>query len=169
MEIEKLAKGLKACTEGTCLGCPYDKTDDNCNDKLLDNALEIAQLLSDVKAGKIKKFVGEVVIFNYDWFIANKYREEPGARLLTLDEIMGGKGGGWIEEMFSAEPGEGYPEDYLELHECAYCMGSMIQDEDNFTTPPMVRGHYNKKYGFRVWTQYPSEELRKATEWEERA
>lgn len=88
------------------------------------------------------------------------------ARLLTLDEVFSGVGSGWMELMYKADPDEGETEDWTELCECAYLRGCSVQSKDEFTMPDMMRQHYGKKYGFRIWTACPTREQAVAAAWE---
>ena len=88
-------------------------------------------------------------------------------RVLTLDEVLTGKGCGWIENWFEPDEETGAP-DYKELFECAWCYGGVVMMESGMldhSEPEHVKKFYGKKYGTRIWTGRPTEEEREATPW----
>ena len=82
-------------------------------------------------------------------------------RVMTLEEIEDGVGNGWIEEWYPADEEEGTAE-YWELLPCAWCHGGVVQTDEfgsvDMTTPEMLKTHYGKRYGLRIWDQYPTGE-----------
>ena len=85
------------------------------------------------------------------------------ARLLTMEEVLTTKGAGWIENWFAADEDE--PESF-ELSEVAWCYGTLAHADGDGTPSEFVEKQYLKKYGMRIWTEKPTEEQRKAVEWE---
>lgn len=82
-------------------------------------------------------------------------------RVMTREEIENGVGHGWIKEWYPADEEEGTAE-YWELHACAWCHGGVVQTDEfgsvDMTTPEMLKTHYGKRYGLRIWDQYPTGE-----------
>ena len=136
---DQIIEGLAACLPETdkdaaigCEGCPYGccKAD----------AVRVpVTLLEDVRA---------------------LLKAQP-PRVMTREEIENGVGHGWIEEWYPADEEEGTAE-YWELLPCAWCHGGVVQTDEfgsvDMTTPEMLKTHYGKRYGLRIWDQYPTGE-----------
>lgn len=90
----------------------------------------------------------------------------PGkAVLLTAEQVQNGKGVGWQEIWYEADPEEG-TEEYKELYECAFVAGNvMLRDGSSSYSNDLPRD-YNKKYGERIWVgAKPTDEEREKTPW----
>lgn len=102
--------------------------------------------------------------------IAELISRQPDAvpRVISLDELMNTSGCGYVEAWFEAEPGEGMQEEKV-LIECAWCRGSYVTEDGDISNPVYIRGQYNRRYGLRVWSARPTDEQRKAVEWDDEA
>lgn len=89
------------------------------------------------------------------------------ARVLTLAEVLNGKGTGWMENWFEADDED--PE-YKTISECAYCRGDALaySEEygycDHYDRESTLR-NYGKKYGMRIWTEKPDKGTQEGTKW----
>ncbi len=83
-------------------------------------------------------------------------------RVLTLDELLNGSGGGWYE--FYTTPDEEDPGGF-DLTECGYCRGAFIfEDGSNGMIDPEG---YNTMAGCRIWSVRPDDITRTSTPWED--
>lgn len=89
----------------------------------------------------------------------NTKNEEP--RLYTLQELREGCGGGWHEVWYMATDED--PE-YKRVEPCGFCRGYFVLEEGS--NGYFHENMYNHRYGFRVWTAEPSEELMEAAPWD---
>ena len=87
---------------------------------------------------------------------------EAPARVLTLDEVLTGKGGGWLEEHYLADAEN--PVDEVYLTECAYVKGWAVTQNGEFIAE-LKAETYGKKGGARIWSAMPTEEQREQTPW----
>lgn len=93
-----------------------------------------------------------------------------GPRVLEPEEI-GEAGTGWREDWYEPEDGE---EEYKSLCRVAWVRGNSVEAEEpdehglfGLSYGSVVPDdRYNQPYGWRLWTEKPSEELREKTPWE---
>ena len=87
------------------------------------------------------------------------------ARILTPDEIMNGKGTGWIEHWFEAD--EESPE-YKDMIECAWVHGFVLEDDGDggVIFPERLKKRHNRQYEFRVWSDRPDDATREKVKWD---
>lgn len=81
--------------------------------------------------------------------------------LVTLKEINNSTGTGWIESWYSPEESE--PES-LELIECVWLRGQVLENEAGLVNPSFLKLEYGKSV--RIWRgDRPTDEERKAVKW----
>ena len=90
----------------------------------------------------------------------------PGkAVLLTAEQVQNGKGVGWHEAWYAAEPEQG-TEEYKELRECVFIAGNVMLRDGSCGWEYDLQKGYNKKYGERIWIgAKPTDEEREKTPW----
>jgi hypothetical protein len=134
LDINQVCKGLECCKITNCEECPYAVPERTCHSP---KAL-LSQTLALIT--------------------------EPPARVLALDEVLGSKGAGWLENWFEADESE--PESF-ELSEVAWCYGTLAHIDGDVSTEDYVKRWYNRRYGMRIWSAKPTDEEREREKWDE--
>lgn len=86
------------------------------------------------------------------------------AALVPLYDVLAGSGGGWIEEWMPEDPDSGTPEETV-LVQGAWCHGYTIRTDGSTSSPEAVVRDYGKRYGCRIWKEWPTARQREGTPW----
>ena len=100
------------------------------------------------------------------WCEGCDLKEEQVPRVLALEEVLEGSGGGWAEDWLEACEEDGTPEERV-LRQVAWCRGCVIDGTCSSLDADRLREFYLRKYGTRIWTGLPTDEQRMAEPWEE--
>ena len=85
-------------------------------------------------------------------------------RIMTIDELRDTVGHGWEENWIEPEFEGGA--DRFELTPCAWCLGSIALPENCHATVGQIESLYNKRYGLRMWSDFPAPEDTEAAPWD---
>ena len=128
------------------------------------------RVISEITGGLLSKltYKADYILdtFRERWCEDCDLKEEQGPRVLALDEILEGAGGGWAEDWWEASEEDGTPEERV-LRQVAWCRGCVIDGTCSSLGAERLREIYQKKYGTRIWTGLPTDEQRTAEPWEE--
>ena len=170
-KLEKVMKGLEACSDGMICGkhCPYedvrdsDGPEDNCVAALARDALEI------IKEQEARKAEARAMLNALGQAAENMPEDIPGtmpAHIVPRELLMHTWGHGWEERHYRGDDED--PEGF-DLIECVWLTGHILT-EDGCTAEAdsdYWAEHYGKRYGVRLWAGdvEPTQEQREAVMW----
>lgn len=172
MDIEKVKKGLKACSEGIVCGdeCPYEsfifdpEKGCGCHAELAKDALA---LIEAFEAGKAK---ARALLDGLEKAEENLPEDGSGAmpaHIVPRGLLLHTWGHGWEERHMVGDDED--PERFV-LAEAVWINGYILTEDGSSPNADSEywKDRYNCTYGVRVWTgdEKPTEEQRKAAHWD---